>query len=58
MSELIQDTGDSTEARSATEEEALLGATVLAVDDVEDSLDLIEDLLEDEVWRVQRAQSR
>ena len=39
------------------EDQGLRGISVLVVDDVEDNLDLIEELLEDEVWSILRAQS-
>lgn len=57
MSELLQCAGERIGAQPVTENNGLLDITVLVVDDVEDNLDLIEELLEDEVWSVLRAQS-
>ena len=57
MSKLLPSTDTSAEPPPAGEDRRLLNVSVLAVDDLEDNLDLIEEYLEDEVWSVLRAQS-
>jgi len=57
MSRLPQRAGETTGAQPVKQDDDLLDVTVLAVDDIEDNLDLIEELLEDDVWSVLRAQS-
>lgn len=57
MSEFPHSVGERTGAPPVKQDRGLLEVSVLVVDDVDDNLDLIEELLEDEVWSVLRAQS-
>ena len=57
MSEPPYFVGESAGAQPVKESRGLLDVSVLVVDDVGDNLDLIEEMLGEDVWSVQRAQS-